>query len=286
MYVVFGASGNTGKVVADTLLSQNKPVRVVVRDEAKGAAWKAKGAEVAVARVEDAAATANALRGATGAYLLLPPDYASNDNIGDKKKQIGTLVDAITASGIKHIVLLSSVGAQHADGTGPIKSLFEAERRFNAIAGLAVTSLRAPYFMENFASSLGPVQSDGVLYAMFEKKIPMIATKDIGLAAAKLLVEGATKSDVVELHGPALYNPTDAAALLAKILSRDVNVFLVPAAGRVPALTGAGLTPDLAALFAEMNAGVDAGLVAFEGGTREAKGATTLDQVLRALLGK
>src|SRR5437016_5111026 len=32
VFVVLGASGNTGRAVAETLLSQNKKVRVVVRD--------------------------------------------------------------------------------------------------------------------------------------------------------------------------------------------------------------------------------------------------------------
>ncbi|MDW8338606.1 MAG: hypothetical protein RMM28_05665, partial [Thermoleophilia bacterium] len=40
MFVIAGASGKTGKVVAETLLSQGKKVRVVVRDGAKGSALR------------------------------------------------------------------------------------------------------------------------------------------------------------------------------------------------------------------------------------------------------
>ena len=286
MHVVFGVTGNTGKIVADTLLSQKKAVRVVVRDAAKGAPWKAKGAEVAVARVEDAASVAKAIQGADGAYLLLPPDYASTDNLGDKTRQIDAVAKALAGSGLKHLVLLSSIGAQHEDGTGPIKSIHVAEKRF-AATGVPCTFLRAPYFMENFASSLGPVTSDGVLYAMFEAKIPMIATRDIGTTAAKLLVEGPGKPGIVNLHGPAEYAPSDVAATLGTILGKPVSVVLVPEAGRVGALTGAGLTEDLAKLFAEMNAGIAKGLMAWEAtGVREAKGTTGLEAVLRGLLGK
>lgn len=290
MYVVFGVTGNTGKVVADTLLSQKKPVRVVVRDAAKGEAWKAKGAEVAIATVTDAAAIQRALTGATGAYILLPPNYASNTVLADKEKEVAAFAAAIPASGVKHVVLLSSVGAQHATGTGPIRSVAHAERVF---AGLGVPSqdlrftfLRAPYFMENWASSLGPVKDQGVLYAMFEKRIPMIATKDIGTTAAALLVEGATKTTVVQLHGPAEYDAGEVAKILGTILKKDVKVVFVPEAGRVGALTAAGLTPDLADLYREMTAGVDNGLVAFEPGAgRDLRGSTTLETVLRGLLG-
>ena len=78
-YVVAGVSGNTGRVAAQVLLDAGERVRVVVRDAAKGEAWRAKGAEVAVADLGDASALAAALSGAKGAYLLLPPNMASGD---------------------------------------------------------------------------------------------------------------------------------------------------------------------------------------------------------------
>ena len=82
MYVIVGATGHTGAVVAKTLLEQKLPVRVVVRDAPKGAEWKQRGAEVAVAALDDAKAVAEALRGAEGAYLMVPPNYTSNTVLG------------------------------------------------------------------------------------------------------------------------------------------------------------------------------------------------------------
>lgn len=284
MFVVFGVTGNTGKVVADTLLSQKKPVRVVVRDAAKGEPWKARGAEVAVATVTDAKALENALRGATGAYILLPPNYASNTILEDKKKEVAAFAAAIPASGVKHVFLLSSVGAHQPEGTGPIRSVHHAEKVFAGL-GVPFTFLRAPYFMENWATSLGPVKEAGTLYSMFKKKITMIATKDIGTTAASLLVEGATKTSVVNLHGPAEYDADDVAKILGKLVGKDVKVAFVPEEARVGALTAAGLTPDMAELYREMTAGVDKGIVTFEATGRDRKGSTTLETVLKQLLG-
>ncbi len=62
MYVVAGVSGNTGKVVAETLLAQKQPVRVIVRSAEKGEEWKARGAEVAVAELDDVAALTRGAR--------------------------------------------------------------------------------------------------------------------------------------------------------------------------------------------------------------------------------
>ena len=69
MFVVAGATGKTGSVVAATLLERKQSVRVIVRTSEQGAAWKAKGADVAVASLEDAEALAGALKGATSGYF-------------------------------------------------------------------------------------------------------------------------------------------------------------------------------------------------------------------------
>lgn len=64
MHVVVGATGNTGSAVAETLLNRKQPVRIVVRSADKGAAWKAKGAEIAVASLDDVSALTKAFEGA------------------------------------------------------------------------------------------------------------------------------------------------------------------------------------------------------------------------------
>src|SRR5690349_23507736 len=75
MFVVAGVTGKTGAVVARALLAAKKPVRVLVRDERKGAAWRDEGAEVrVVTTLDDEAALTSALERAEGAYLLSPPD--------------------------------------------------------------------------------------------------------------------------------------------------------------------------------------------------------------------
>jgi uncharacterized protein YbjT (DUF2867 family) len=277
MYVITGVSGNTGKVAAEALLAAHKPVRVVVRDVAKGAPWKAKGAEVVVADLNDEAALTKALTGATGAYLLAPPDYRTNTNVADKRKMADVFARAIKQSGVKHVVLLSSVGAQHADGTGPIKTLHYTEKKIEE-TGVSHTFIRAAYFMENWGSGLAPAKAQGTLYTMFEGAIPMVATEDIGKVAAQSLLEG-TKG-VVNLQGPSTYSSEDVAKELTRIFGKPVAAVLVPEAGRVGALTGAGLTEDLAKLFAEMNGAIAKGLLAFEPGHKDVKGTITLAQVL------
>src|SRR5262249_8005281 len=120
MFVIAGASGHTGSVVASTLIAAGKPVRVIVRDEKKGQPWKDKGAEVAVARLDDAAALTEALRGADGVYALLPPNFAAEDPLAWSKTVTEAWAQAIAAARPKHVVLLSSIGSELEGGTGPI----------------------------------------------------------------------------------------------------------------------------------------------------------------------
>src|ERR1700751_26755 len=73
MYVILGASGNTGSLIANSLLSQGQKVRVVGRDLGRLQRFGGQGAEAFTADVSDVAALTNALNGARAGYLMLPP---------------------------------------------------------------------------------------------------------------------------------------------------------------------------------------------------------------------
>ncbi len=60
MYVVTGATGNTGSVVAKQLLAKGKKVRAIGRNAERLQSLVAQGAEAFVANVADAAAISKA----------------------------------------------------------------------------------------------------------------------------------------------------------------------------------------------------------------------------------
>src|SRR5271154_7053234 len=72
-YVILGATGNTGSIIADLLLSKGQKVRVVGRDRGRLQRFVRKGAEAFAADLTDAAALTKAFTGARAGYLLLPP---------------------------------------------------------------------------------------------------------------------------------------------------------------------------------------------------------------------
>lgn len=287
MFTIFGATGNTGSVVASELLSKGKRVRVVVRSAEKGAALAAKGAEVVLGDVLDGASVTSALAGAEGAYMLLPPDLTTSDLIGRGQRIVQNYADALRKHPVAHVALLSSVGAQVPTGTGPILTARHAEQVLGALGtATRFTYVRAAYFMENILANAHPMKGDGVLPVFGGGEgypFPMVATRDIGRVAAEALAEGTPSANaIIELSGPKEYSFADAAAEATRILGRKVTATPLPIEAMVPTLTSVGLSENMASLFREMTEAFQRG-VGFEGTGRAVRGTVTLGEVLAAL---
>ena len=144
-YVILGATGHTGSIVADVLLSKGQKVRVIGRDKGRLQRFVDKGAEAFTADLSDAAALTKAFTGARAAYLLLPPAKSPEE----QERDSDAVAKAVKESGLRYAVHLSSYGAQVAKGAGPVSGLHSSEEKLNAISGLNVLHVRAAYFMEN-----------------------------------------------------------------------------------------------------------------------------------------
>jgi uncharacterized protein YbjT (DUF2867 family) len=288
LFAVAGVTGRTGRVAADTLLAAGHRVRVIVRDADKGAEWAARGAEVALADVTDAGALTAALTGADGAWLLVPPNFASGELRRGQAAVGASIAEAVRASKLPHAVLLSSVAAQLPSGTGPIAGLHPLERALTGLPSTGTSLLRAGYFMENLQGNLGALEH-GLLPVFMPPDLPidMVATRDIGRQAASLLVEGppaAGTARIVELGGPPV-TPNDVAQALSRILGRTITVQSAPTAVMAGALQGFGIPADMAAAYQEMTEAMVEGRIAFEGGHRRVFGVTDVGTFLRGVLG-
>lgn len=285
MYVVTGASGNTGKIVAKRLLAAGKKVRAVVRHPDKARDLAEQGAELVTADLSDRAALEKALAGASGLYLLSPPDLGAKDFLAERGALLGSVASVVKAARVPHVVFLSSIGAHRSSGTGIILSVHAGERAL-AEAGVPTSFVRAGYFLENWGAVIGAAKADGVLPSFLPAKlsIPMVATVDIGNVAADLLLEGPSAPRVVELSGQRDLSPNDVAETLGKVLEKQVNVVEAPLDAVVPTFTGFGMSANIAGLFRDMYEGLANGNIAFEGGKAELRrGKTSLEETLRQL---
>jgi uncharacterized protein YbjT (DUF2867 family) len=227
-YVVVGATGQVGRVVVEELLDKGHQVFAIGRNPAKLEDLKAKGAEIChVQNFENQDLLAECFQGAEAVFAMLPPamreeDYAANQNaVGE------ALLGAVTSSEIKYVVYLSSLGAQHSAGTGPIKGLHLQEERFNAKNGLNVLHLRAGYFMENFLWSIPTILETGMLKTAIQPglSLPMVCTEDIGIKAAELLSRLDFRDHTIfEFVGPSSLNMIEATKILgASIYKNDLR---------------------------------------------------------------
>lgn len=285
MYIVTGATGNTGSVVANRLLDAGKKVRVLVRSADKASALARRGAEIVVGELNDQAALETAFRDAEGVYFLSPPDIGARSFIAERKELTGRIVQSLKRAGAEHVVLLSSIGAHLPAGTGPILSVHNAEQQLRE-AGIPSTFVRATYFVENWASSLAVAKKDGVLPSFLPENlaVPMVATPDIGAVAARALLDGSRGVRVIELAGPAEASPADVAKAASDILGRPVKVAEAPLAAVVPAFTSFGFSENVASLFKDMYEGLTSGKIGWDGKGERVRGTTSLTDAIRPFL--
>lgn len=283
MYIVTGATGHTGSVVAKTLLEKGLPVRVIVRSEEKGKSFKDLGAEIAIADLQDADALTEALKGGTVLYLMNPPSYQSEDQFVETEKVIKSFQTAIANSSLEKIVALSSIGSQHASGTGNILTTHRLEKAF-AGSKIPVTFIRAGSFMENWNGVLETAKTQGILpsfYQPLDRPVPQVAAADIGRVAAGSMQEKTVGIEIKELAG-FWVTPAETAEAFSKILGKNVTAVAVPEEQWVGILKNHNSEKNAVAL-AEMFKGFNAGRVAFETENQLA-GTVTIEDFARKAL--
>jgi uncharacterized protein YbjT (DUF2867 family) len=282
MYVILGASGNTGSIVADSLLAEGRKVRVMGRDAGRLQRFVDKGAEAFTANMSDATALTKAFSGARAAYLMLPPAKSRED----QERDSDAIAKAVKESGLRYAVHLSSYGAQVPEGTGPVAGLHSSEQKLNAISGLNVLHLRAAYFMENNLAAISMIQEMGIFgHALLpDLKLPMIATRDVGdYAAQRLLDLDFSGKQTCELLGERDLSMAEATAIIARAIGKpDLRYVQFPYDQVQQVLEQMGMPPKKAAVYIEMFKAINAGvLAAQEPRSRENTTPTSFEQFVQ-----
>lgn len=287
---VLGATGKTGKVAAEKLLSAKQKVRVIGRDRTKMASLAARGAEVEEANARDGASLTRAFEGVTSLYAILPPDPQAQDFRAVQRACTDAIVTAVTNAKVKRVVLLSSLGAEHPEGTGPIVGLYELEKRLAAVPGLDALFLRAGYFYENLFGSLPAIKQYGANGGNVAPDVPvkMIASADIGDVVAGELLDGSFKgAQVRDLFAARDYTMTEVTKILgAKIGKPDLGYMQMPDEAMLGALVGAGFSASVAGMYVEMGRAINAGrIVSTQGRTPRTTSPTPFESFADVLAG-
>jgi len=266
MYAIIGASGNTGSVVAGKLLAHGEKVRVIGRDAKRLERLVKIGAEAYVANAADAAWLTQAFSGAKAVYLMIPPNPTHPNVLEDQERVSDALVAAVQNAGVEYAVVLSSIGADKPDKTGPVVGLHNLEQKLNGVAALKAVYLRAGYFMENLLPQVGIIQGFGAMGGPLRSdlKVAMIATQDIGTAAAETLLKLAfTGKQARELLGQRDLAYQEVASVIGKAIGRPgLGYMQLGPAQLKPALVQMGMSSNMADLLLEMSDSLNSGYMA------------------------
>ena len=229
MFAITGITGNVGGEVGRALLAASRPVRAVVRDVRKGAAWAERGCEVALAAIGDTAALAAAFKGAEGVFVLVPPNFDPAPDFPEARATAATLRSALETARPERCVYLSTIGAQ-AIQPNLLSQHTIIERALGELS-IPITFLRPGWFMDNSIWDVAPARQQGVIPSFLQpldKPVPRVAAADIGRVAAELLQTTWDGRRVVELEGPHRVTPDEIAATFADLLGHAVRAEAVP----------------------------------------------------------
>jgi uncharacterized protein YbjT (DUF2867 family) len=284
MQVVVGANGRAGGETARALIERGEAVRVVLRRPEQAGRWTALGAEVAIAEIEDIDAMADALNGASAAFLPNPPPV-SGDPYGRTEELGAALAEAARRARLPKAVILSSIGAQHASGVGVIATLNQIEALLDGVVP-ATTFLRSAYFVETWGEVAAAAMSDGVLPSFIEpaQKIPMVSTIDVGRTAAALLCEEWKGRRIVELSGPEDWSPGDVAAAFAQVLGHPVDPLPIPPERRAAVLAEEGVPAEVANALLGMFDGIASGRFTRQGSNEQRRGLVSLEMAIERMV--
>ena len=284
MYAITGVTGRVGGELARTLRAAGLPVRAILRDATKAAPWQALGCEIALARMEDAPALTAAFVGATAVFVLPPPQFDPSPGYPEARAVCESVAAGLAGARPGRVVSLSTVGADAVhDNLLTQRTLMET-----ALQPLAtpVTFLRPAWFIENAAWDVGTARDTGVLPSFLQpldKLFPMVATGDVGRAAASLMQQEWQGVRVVELEGPKRLSANDLAAGFAQVLYRPVDAVAVARETWEDLFRAQGMKNPQPRI--RMLDGFNEGWIDFsDGGRNTIKGSIDLVSVLQALV--
>ncbi|PSK87430.1 NAD(P)H-binding protein [Taibaiella chishuiensis] len=258
---ISGSLGNIGKPLTQQLVAAGHEVTVISSEAARQPAIEALGAKAAIGSVADAHFLTQAISGADALFAMTPPNMGDADIVANTAAAGQAYADAIKASGLKRVVMLSSVGADYPEGTGPIRGLHLIEGIYSGLEDVAITYLRAGYFYTNFFNDVPMIQTAGIMGGNFPaaKSLPLVHPEDIATLAAEELTQPSTGKKVRYAVSD-VRTPADVAQVLGAAAGKPELPWVeFTDEQSLQGMTGAGLPGEMAGLYTEMGTAIRAG---------------------------
>jgi len=258
-----GSLGNVGKPLVEALVAAGHTVTVISSNAAHKSAIEALGARAAIGSVSDNNFLQQAFTGADAVYTMTPPAMGSENIIENIADAGVAYTQAIKASGVKRVVMLSSIGAHASSGTGPVLGVHRVEELFRQLTGVNVTIVRAGIFYINFFRDIPVIKNMNVMGNNYQGDDKLVLTHPRDVAAA-IAAELQNKGNGIEVKyiASAITTGNEVARVLGSAIGKpDLPWVSFPDEQLRQGMVSAGLPPELAALLTEMGQAVRAGII-------------------------
>jgi uncharacterized protein YbjT (DUF2867 family) len=234
MNLIVGATGILGSEICRLLAKKGESVRALVRSTSnpdKVAQLKALKAEVILGDLKDRRSLDAACRGATAvvstASSTLSRQEGDSIESVDREGQVN-LVDAASAAGVTHFVLISF---PNVDIDFPLQRAKRAVEDRLRSSGMSYTILQPTFFTEVWLSpALGfdPKNAKAQIYGSGHHKISFISFQDVARFAVAALDPRLAPNAIVKLGGPEALSPLEAVRLAEQVVGKPIEVQHVP----------------------------------------------------------
>jgi uncharacterized protein YbjT (DUF2867 family) len=138
--------------------------------------------------------------------------------------------------------------------------------------------------MSNWDFALETAKQDGVINTFFpiDFVLPMVAPRDIGQLAARLITEALESTGLHNIEGPERYSSLDVAEAFAKALQKPVKAVETPRNQWIDTMRNMGFSNETANSFSNMTTiAIEGELPAYDTVTR---GSISLDSYIAELV--
>lgn len=284
MFAIVGAAGKIGYSTSSVLREAGVPVRAILRDATKASQLSAIGCDVALADLQDPAALGRGIANARAVQVICPPAPQAQDAVGDMRRSIESVAEALEQARPDLVLAISDYGAQVGEGVGMPTMFHIFEERLRRLE-MPKVFLRSAEHMEGWALVIPSAIATGILPSLHhpvERVFPTVSARDVGLIAADLLLRPSARTgeQIVHAEGPRRYAATDVAAALSQLLGRRVTAQALPRSRWLESL-GRVMSASTANLLAELYDAHNRGLIDVEANRGEVRHGTT--EVIDAL---
>ncbi|MFC0181932.1 Uncharacterized conserved protein YbjT, contains NAD(P)-binding and DUF2867 domains [Pseudarcicella hirudinis] len=278
---IAGSLGNIGKPLTNQLISAGHNVTVISSNVSRKDEIEKLGAKAAIGSVADSAFLKEVFTGADAVYTMTPPNLGGANVILNTTEAGKAFASAIKDTGVKRVVMLSSIGADLPNGTGPIAGLYNIEQLYAALDNVAITFLRAGLFYTNFYNDVPMIKGLSIMGSNYPADIslPLVHPDDIAIAAAEELQKPSAGKNIRYIVSD-VRKPLEFAKILGSAIGKPELPWVEFTDEQ--ALTGmiqAGLPTEIAGLYTEMGAGFRTGKIAsdFQKNNSPVSGQTKLE---------